>query len=93
MGDKNFFVLFQMMVIKLKEELNYHEVENLKKSIEQKKEIINQSKTREAGNLKKIRTLNSKIETMDKEFYNSRRELLALEEEKNFFLHVSGQYR
>lgn len=60
------------------------------KSISDVKDLLNKSKAREVQNLKKIRDLEKLMETTKQDTLRLKEEQEALEEEKNFFLHVNG---
>lgn len=67
-------------------------LEEKEKLISERKGVLNKSKGREVNNLKKIRDMETRIEDKNTEIMKMKGDYDALEEEKNFFLHVRNHH-
>lgn len=90
--EANFFTYYQQMV-QIRKLKSYSSIlEEKEKLISERKGVLNKSKGREVNNLKKIRDMETRIEDKNTEIMKMKGDYDALEEEKNFFLHVRNHH-
>lgn len=87
-SDENFFLYYRIFEAENKLDSVTKICEEKDKNTHDVKDLLNKSKSREVQNLKRIRDLEKLMENTKLDTLKLKEEQEALEEEKNFFLHV-----
>ena len=89
MLESDFFDLYKQVLEDKRGQETSKNHEKLEEKIDQKNEMIEKAKSREADLLKRTRGLDESLQKSNDKIFEIRNKTISLEEEKNFFMNVS----